>query len=76
MRGVCMKLGESMAVIVGGIATVLVCVLAGFEMARGGFAWLILPLIAVLIWREAVFARMRTEIDRVRETTLPDNSPI
>jgi 4-hydroxybenzoate polyprenyltransferase len=71
-----MKLGESMAVVIGGIATILACVLAGVEMARGGFAWWILPLLAAMFWREAVFARMRMELDRARGGIEPGNSPI
>jgi len=70
-----MKLGESMAVILGGLATILACALAGLEMSRGGFSWWILPLLAFVIWREAVFARMRTELDEVRGAA-PDRSPI
>jgi 4-hydroxybenzoate polyprenyltransferase len=71
-----MKLGESMAVILGGLATVLACVLAGVELARGGFSWWILPLLVVVFWREAVFARMRMELDKMRGHSNPDNSPI
>ena len=71
-----MKLGESMAVILGGLATVLACVLAGVELARGGFSWWILPLLVVVFWREAVFARMRMELDKMRGHADPGRSPI
>lgn len=71
-----MKLGELLAIVIGGIATILACVLATVEMARGGFGWLMLPLLAAMFWREAVFARMRMELDQVRGDDARGNSPI
>ncbi|HTU66370.1 MAG TPA: hypothetical protein VMF52_10485 [Steroidobacteraceae bacterium] len=71
-----MKLGEWIAVVVGGVAMILACVLAGVEMARGGFAWWIVPLIAAMFWRETVFAKIRAEVDRTRKDEVPADAPI
>lgn len=71
-----MKLGESIAIVIGGIATILACVLAGLEMARGGVTWLIIPLLAILFWRERVIARLRSEVDRARDEVTPSDAPI
>jgi membrane protein implicated in regulation of membrane protease activity len=71
-----MKLGESIAIVIGGIATIFACVLAGLEMARGGVAWLILPLLAILFWRERVIARLQSEVDRARDEVTPSDAPI
>jgi membrane protein implicated in regulation of membrane protease activity len=75
-KGPGMKLGESMALVVGGIATILACVLAGLEMARGGVAWLIFPLLAILFWRERVISRLQAEVDRARDEVTPGDAPI
>jgi membrane protein implicated in regulation of membrane protease activity len=75
-KGPGMKLGESMALVVGGIAMILACVLAGVEMARGGVAWLIVPLLVVLFWRERVIARLQSEVHRARDEVTPSDAPI
>ena len=75
-KGPGMKLGESMAMVIGGLATILACVLAGVEMARGGVAWLIVPLLAVLFWRERVIARLQSEVHRARDEFTPSDAPI
>jgi len=57
---------EIAAVALGSLAAAFATYLAAAALVRDGMGWLVLPLIAAVLWREYVFGRMRDELERLR----------
>ena len=65
------EMREALSVVLGGCALALAALFAVGELVREDEGVWAVPLVALILWREHVFAGMRMELDRFRKQKSP-----
>ena len=61
---------EAFANVIGGLAMSLAVLVAGVHLMRTHYGIWVLPLVALILWREVVFMGIRVELDHLRKVNL------
>ena len=69
------EIREAWAVIVGGVGLFFAVALAALYLLNGSMAAWAVAMVAVIVWREFVFAGMRAELEQLRRLTSVASKP-